>query len=414
VTKTQSGRPAAILTNRRTILKAGAAAALFGGAPSVLRAQTPTVKIGLLFPMTGAFAYNGDQSRKGAMLAIDEINAAGGIKSLGGAKLEGVVADTQSRPEVSVSEVDNLAAQGVPIMIGAYSSGLSLTATQAAVRHNIPFIVDCGSADQITQRGYKNVFRLSPSFSRAASRSVENLVKLNDAAGKPVKTVMLVHEDGPFGSSLAKFMSEALPKEGFEIVAVAPHPNGARDFTNIALKMRSAKPDLIVPSNYLNEYILLVRTVMQQKIQTKGIYSVYGAGASNIKFVREQNDAAQYLMDCSHWYDPRKPRTQSFLKKCADQKIDVTYEVMLDYSSVLLAASALEAAGSTKNDAVIAALEASTFSDHIMPYGPTKFVNGQNAGAQPVNTQVQGKAIEVIFPKEFASAQPVFPVPARS
>jgi branched-chain amino acid transport system substrate-binding protein len=411
VTITANGRMTALSTTRRDILTAGTAMAMVVGAPAVLRAQAPTVKVGLLFPMTGAFAYNGEQSRKGAMLAIEEINADGGIKSLGGAKLEGIIGDTQSRPEVSVSEVDNLANQGVPIMIGAYSSGLSLTATQAAVRHNIPFIVDCGSADQITERGYKNVFRLSPAFSRAAGTSVENLVKLNDTFGRPVKTVMLVHEDGPFGSSLAKFMGNALPKAGFEIVAIAPHQNGARDFTNIALKMRSSKPDLIIPSNYINEYILLVRTVAQQKIQTKGIYSVYGAGASNIKFVREQNDLAQYLMDCSHWYDPRKLRTQEFLRKCTARDIDVTYEVMLDYSSMLLVASALETAASTKNDAVIAALEASTFSDHIMPYGPTKFVNGQNAGAQPVNTQVQGNKIEVIFPKEFASAEPVFPVP---
>lgn len=407
------GGPARLAPSRRSILKAGAAGILVAGAPAILHAQTPAVKIGLLFPMTGAFAYNGEQSRKGAMLAIDEINAAGGIKSLGGAKLEGVIGDTQSRPEVSVSEVDKLAGEGISIMIGGYSSALSLTTSQAAARHNMPFIVDSGSADQITERGYENVFRLSPSFSKSASVAVENLVKLNDAAGKPVKTVVLVHEDGPFGSSLASFMNENLPKRGFEIIDTIAHPNGARDFTNIALKLRSGKPDLVVPSNYLNEYILLIRTMMQQKIQPKGIYSVYGAGASNIKFVREHNDAAQYLMDCSHWYDPRKPRTQEFLKKCAAANIDVTYEVMNDYSAVLLAADALERAGSIKSDPLIAALESSTFNDHIMPYGPTKFVDGQNVGAQPVNTQVQGDRIEVIFPTEFASAKPLFPVPAR-
>ena len=86
---------------------------------------------------------------------------------------------------------------------------------------------------------------------------------------------------------------------------------------------------------------------------------------------------------------------------------------MLNYSCMLLIADALERAASTDRAKVIAAIASSTFNDHIMPYGPTKFVNGQNEGAQPVNTQIRGDKIEVIFPKEFASATPVFPNPSK-
>jgi branched-chain amino acid transport system substrate-binding protein len=78
---------------------------------------------------------------------------------------------------------------------------------------------------------------------------------------------------------------------------------------------------------------------------------------------------------------------------------------------VLLLADALEKAASAERPKVLAALEASTFSGHVMPYGPTKFVNGQNQGAAPVNTQVLDKDIQVIFPAAFASAKPVFPMP---
>jgi branched-chain amino acid transport system substrate-binding protein len=144
----------------------------------------------------------------------------------------------------------------------------------------------------------------------------------------------------------------------------------------------------------------------------KGIYSVIGGGASNMKFIREYNAAAQYIMDTNHWVDPKKPKTRQFVQTLEKNNIDLTYEVMLNYSDVLLIADAVERAGSADRDKITQALASSTFADHIMPYGPTKFVNGQNEGAQPITTQVQKMAIEVIQPQEFASATAVFPIPA--
>ena len=104
-------------------------------------------------------------------------------------------------------------------------------------------------------------------------------------------------------------------------------------------------------------------------------------------------------MDCNHWYDPRKPASKALTQKLAAQKIDLTYEVMLNYACMQLIADALERAASADRQKIIEALAASTLSDHIMPYGPTKFVNGNNEGAQPVNTQIRGDDIEVIFPQ---------------
>src|SRR6185369_17587567 len=88
-----------------------------------------------------------------------------------------------------------------------------------------------------------------------------------------------------------------------------------------------------------------------------------------------------------------------------------TYEVYMNYNAILLVADAIARAGSADRAKIIAALEGSTFSGHVMPYGPTKFVNGQNQGAAPVNTQVIDKDIQVIFPAAFASAKAVFPMP---
>jgi branched-chain amino acid transport system substrate-binding protein len=399
--------------SRRTVLAGAAAGVGAIGFPSVLRAQVPSVKIGVLHPVTGAVAYSGQQGRAGAVLAFEEINATGGIKSLRGAKIEPVLADAQSRPEVGAAEVDKLAEAGVAAIVGPFASGIALATTQAAARHNLAHVVDVGVVDQIVQRGLTNTFRFAPGFGKVTKSALDNLVAINDFAGKPAKTVAIVHEDGAFGGGMAKLLNAELPGRGFQVVETIGHPTPHRDFTNIALKLRSVKPDIIIPSNYLNEFILMARTFQQQRVSPKGIYAILGGGASNIRFVKEHNAAAQLIMDTNHWFDPRKARSQAFQKKLAEKNIDLTYEVMLNYSCALLIADAIERAASTDRAKVIAALASSTFEDHIMPYGPTKFVNGQNEGAQPVNTQIRGDKIEVIFPREFATAAPVFPNPSK-
>jgi branched-chain amino acid transport system substrate-binding protein len=152
--------------------------------------------------------------------------------------------------------------------------------------------------------------------------------------------------------------------------------------------------------------------MQQQRVRPKGIYSVLGGAASSYKFVTEFPDAAQNIMDCNHWFDPRNAKAVALKKKVEDQGQFYTYEVFMNYSAILLVADAIEKAGAPDRAKIIAALEGSTFAGHVMPYGPTKFVNGQNQGAAPVNTQVLDGDIKVIFPAAFANAKPVFPMPA--
>ena len=208
---------------------------------------------------------------------------------------------------------------------------------------------------------------------------------------------------------MAKLLNEKLPGLGIQVLQTLSHPTPQRDFTNIALQIRQANPDLIIPSNYKNEFILMARTLQQQRVRPKAIFAVLGGAASNIGFARDYPEAADNIIDNNHWFDPKKPLSQAFQKKVEANNWDLTYEVMLNYSAMRLIADAIERAGSTDRAKVIEALAASTFADHLMPYGATKFVDGQNQGAQIVTTQIRNKKIEVIFPKEFASAEAAFP-----
>lgn len=401
--------------DRRTLLKATGAAALVGGLsmPSILRAQTAVVKVGVVEPLTGNLAYNGTQSAAGAKFAVDAINAAGGIKSMGGAKVELVVVDAQSRPEVAASAVDTLAEAGACAFIGASASALGLASSQAAAKYDLAQVFNIGTAEAIVERGLHNVFRFTPGVTKCTNVALENLKLLNEKAGNPVKTAAIVHEDGPFGSNMAKIMVERLKEQNIEVVETISHPTPHRDFNNIALRVKASKADMLIPSNYINEYTLMARALHQQRVELKAIYSILGGAASNIKFVRENNEVAQYVMDCNHWYDPNKAESKALKESVAAANLDLTYDIMAAYAAIQVIGDALERAGTDDRKKMIESLAASTYDGSIMPYGPTKFVNGDNVNSQPVNTQIREDRIELVFPEEFATAEAVFPIPAK-
>ncbi len=403
------------MTNaRREVLRSGAAGVMAAGAatlgvPLASVAQPKPVKVGVLHPVTGPLAFSGQQCREGALMAIEAINKAGGIKALGGAKLEPVIGDAQSRPATGAAEVEKMNQDGVSAIVGAYASAICLATTQAAARYDLPHVVDVGVADNIVERGLKNTFRFGPGYKTCSEIAVKNLHILNTVTGKPAKTVMIVHEESLFGTGTANLLKEQLPQLGYEVVDVVKHANPTRDFNNIVLRMRSLAPDIVIPANYYNEYALLVRTMKQQKVTPKAIYSVLGGAASSFKFVKEFPAEAEGIIDCNHWYDPRNQRALALRKAVEAKGLFYTYEIFNTYTAMEWLASAIEQAGSVDRPAINAALAKSTWSGHFMPYGPTKVVDGQNTGAVPLMTQVLKGDIRVIVPKEFADTQPVFP-----
>lgn len=379
-------------------------------APAVLRAQPAAIKVGLIHPVTGFVAYNGQQGRLGGTMAIEDINKAGGIKSMGGAKLEALLGDSQSKVEVGVAEVEKMNEQGVAAYIGCFQSPVTIAATQAAAKYDTPFLVDVAASDVIVNRGLKNTFRLMPGFGVCVDDGIANLANINKAAGSPAKTAVIVHESGEFGTGTAKLLASKLPSIGITAKEVIAHDNPTRNFDNIALRIRSIAPDIVMMSNYQNEYMLLARTLFQQKVNVAGFYSILGGGF-NYKFVKEMPDVSQYMMDVNHWFNPKSEKAQALKKRVEAGGGLFTFEVYLGYSTAMLLADSLERAGSADKAKLTDALASSTFKAELMPYGPTKFVNGQNQGAKPAVMQSLKGDIEVIAPEEFASAKAVFPKP---
>ena len=254
------------IASRRRVLAGGAALAGALGAPAIAGAQARPVRIGLLHPVTGFVAYSGAQGRLGGQMAIDEINAAGGIRSMGGARLEAVLGDTQAKVEVGVAEVEKMNEAGVAAIVGCFQSAVVLATTQAAAKYGIPYAVDVGASDLITTRGLKNVFRLKPGFGKCVDEAIKALDGINGGAGKVARSAVIVHESSEFGTGTAKLLADRLPGINIEVKEVIKHDNPTRNFDNVALRIRSLRPDVLMMSNYQNEYVLLARTLHQQRV----------------------------------------------------------------------------------------------------------------------------------------------------
>ena len=175
--------------------------------------------------------------------------------------------------------------------------------------------------------------------------------------------------------------------------------------------MRSVNPDIVIPANYYNEYALLLRAMKQQKVQPKAIYSVLGGAASSYKFLKEYPDVAHGIIDCNHWFNPGRARRAAEGAGGAEGRL-LQLRSVHDLHQHVPAGGRAGTGESADRAAIIEALAASAFSDHLMPYGPTRFVDGQNTGARPLLTQVLGGDIQVIIPPEYRQADAQFPVKA--
>jgi branched-chain amino acid transport system substrate-binding protein len=352
---------------RRHAIAAGAASLAI---PGLLRAQPAPIKLGLIHPVTGPLAFSGSQCRLGGQMAVTDVNAAGGIKSMGGAKIEALLGDAQLKPELAASLVDQFAEAGAAGFTGAFSSSLGLAATQAAAKYSLPFSIDSGVADNLTTRGLSNTFRLFPPATVCVEGAVAELDGVNKAAGSPVQSAVLVHENSEFGTNTANVLKEKLPGIGIKVMEVMAHATPTRDFSNIVLRIKEQKPDLVIISNYINEYVLLIRTLVQQRVPLVAMFSVLGGGFS-LKFAKEQPEISENVMDFNHWYNPRKPESMTFRKRVEDTGNVFTWEILFGYYAVRLLTDAFERAGTADKAKVVPALAASTYYPDMLPYAPS-------------------------------------------
>ncbi len=376
------------------------AAAAFGAVPLRGWAADP-INIGALYPVTGSMAQIGQGCVNAAKLAVQMVNDAGGIKSLGGAKLNLIISDIQSDTTVTRTETDRLInGSKVSAIHGCYASALTLIASEVAERAKVPLITG-SSSDQLN---VNRRFTFTP-FARASQFAQAQLQMARLVNEKP--KVAVIFENTAFGTSTSNGLREKAPGEGVEIVLFEPYSAGFADASPLINKVKSSGADMLFAVSYLNDLILIVRTIKQVglKIGMNG-----GSGGFVIPdFYKTVGSLADGLQGVAHWNHDSDDNAQ---------KVNAIYqkmygEFLFEYAGGLVAqtfmlADALERAASPDPQKVreaLAALDVSSGYAAMCPGGKVKFgPDGKNIYAHPVGVQWQNGDLASVFPKEDARA----------
>ena len=411
--------------DRRTFLKVsgvaglGVAASTFG-VPKLLRAAPPAIKIGSVQPATGPLAFIGQGQRKANLLAVEYINSKGGIKSLGGAKLELLLGDSESKAEVGRSEADRLIKSGSVLLIGPFQSGVAMAIATLAEQRQIPFVMDVAAMDAITQKGYKYSFRIFVTGSSFAKSAVQYLKQILKETNTSPKRAIVTNTGDPFGKSQGGGFIKAMKNSNMpiEIVEHIVYPLGIQDLSAEVARIKAAKPDLLFPVCRPGDSAIMTRELYKQRVELMGIYSPGSPGWYEPKVIKDLGKLVYYVMDTAPWYNPDSPVYQQASKQFHD-KYDLSMDLNTGfaYTGILVIADALERAGSTKPDELVKAIKQTNLQAHPLVGDAIKFnENGDNINATCTLLQVipdpdPAKRVKVVLPEKFAQAKYVFPAP---
>ncbi len=371
-----------------------------------------TVKVGALYPLTGPDAgWAGDPYIKSHQLAIDEINAAGGIKCLDGAKLELVKGDTQGKAEVGNSEMERLITQeGVVAVMGSALSGTTLPASEISEKYGVPYIVPNALDGTITNRGLKSVFQTVSTLQQWGADDAK-WAKDNGA-----KTAVITVPNFTFGTEVADTWTKGAEENGLELLGSVVYDGAAQDFTDTILKVRDLDPDVwFLLGN--NQSPLLIKQAKEQGYWPKMGIITLGSGFATSFFLNEVGaELAEGIIVTSDFAPVSSLNVdEAFKAKFAEytgQDLGGTYNTT--YASTWLLADALEKSCSTDAKKLAETMRTTTFTG-----GKWNFMwpevsfdeNGRLEQAASVIAQWRGGEQVAIWPANFAASEAVWPVP---
>ena len=383
-----------------------------------------SIKIGAIYPLTGATASAGTALRDAVEVAADLINsphpelsalplaATAGLPGLGGRKVEPVFADHQGNPAVAQNQALRLITQEkVAALVGAYQSSATLTASAVAERYGIPYVAGEASAPSLTARGFKWFFRPTPIGTDFGAAYADFLNGLK--ASRAVNTVAMVNENTEYGTSTGDAISKALDAKGMKVSLRIAYSANSTDVSAQILQLKQANPDVAIFVSYTSDSILFMKT-MRNLDWKPPVLIGDDSGFSDTAFIAAVGDLAEGAVNRSS-YDIGKPGSVQYLvneiyKKKAGHDLDDTSARGLQ--GFLVLCEAINRAGSTEPAKIQAALKATDLAaDQLMiGYNGVKFdANGQNERAATLLVQLRSRAYVPVWPDRLATAQPDLP-----
>lgn len=402
---------------RRSGLTLRAALALLAGAtlaPAALHAQQKEVEIAIIDAMTGPWAANGTSVIKGAQMAVEEINAAGGIKSLGGAKLKLIEADSGARPDDASNAAQRVIANNPNLSggIGAYISSQQLAITEISERAGIPWMVQ-GSTDQLTSRGFKNVFATNMPSGIVAPRIVPLMEQFYSSIG-PLKDVAIIAVNTPGTIGVADGVENILKSKGVNIVAKEVFAIQLADGSATAQKIRRARPSFIFFSTAIAPDTKTILTSLAQVgITPKNTpIFLYGGGAFDPDMLNLMSKESLEGLTVFTVVWPTKKSGDLEQRWIQRTKLPwMTFDPAYGYGHVYVLKEAIEKAGSADKTKVAEALR--TLNLQSGPAvaaltGPVSFgENGLRKDFPMILLQWQNGKPVVVYPSDVAVAAPL-------
>ena len=388
--------------------------------------QAQEVVIGVLYPLSGASAQIGVDAQHAFNTAADIINNAhdlelplaksAGLPDLGSAKLRLVFADHQADPQKGRAEAERLMTQEkVCSIIGTYQSAVAVTVSQICERYQVPFLSADNSSPSLHRRGLKFYFRPG-AHDEMFSAAMFDLLDALRKKGQKIETLALFHEDTIFGTDSSNSQQKLANERGYKVVANIKYRANSPSLTAEVQQLKAANADVLMPSSYTTDSILLVKTMGELGYRPKAIVA-QDAGFSEKAFYDAVGDQVQGAISRGSF------SLDLAAKRPMVGKVNELYKAksgkdLNDYSSrqfmgLIILADAINRAKSREGDKIRAALAATDLpgDQTIMPWKRVKFdETGQNNDADPVLLQWIGGKFVTIFPEQAAIAEAVWPM----
>ena len=366
-----------------------------------------TTKIGVITSLTGSLAAFGEAHKNGYAIALDEINAKGGVL---GKKVELDFYDDQSKPDQAVQGVSKLVDQDqVPMLLGSYSSESTKAIVPAVSQRETPLIIPTATADNVMDSKSPWIFRICAGATDYA-RATIGFLKANGAP----KTMAIVYENTNFGQSNMKAMTAAAKEAGINLVAVESYEAKSPDYKAVLQRVKQANPEVIYFCSYLLDATTLMRQTREVDLNPK-YYTSAGTGFAAAEFPTEKGAGknADFTFSVSQWLPSAKwagsrEFDAEYFKRFNSHP---QYHAMQAYAALKVAAQAINNAKSLEPARIRDAIQALDLAS--TPFGHIKFESGQNQHPVLI-TQIQNGQYRVVFPPDAAESKPTIPAPAWS
>jgi branched-chain amino acid transport system substrate-binding protein len=396
--------------SRRTFSAALGAGFVAGVAPfNIVRAASGPLKVGVLLPHSGFEAGIGEDCQRGVDIAPAI------FKSMGLPELTIINGDTESNVDTARARAEKLIGDGAQLLVGSFDSGQSSAIAQVAEQKGIPLVINIAAAPQITEQGYKFVFRNFPTAPMILRDAFTDQKTVFADVGAAPKSVVFMHVNDTFGTAMAKGIGVVMPKFNmpYTIAEEIAYDPTTRDLSVEVAKAKAANADALLVVSRLNDAMLITRELIKQRWTPQAIMSM-GPGYYEDQYIKTLGKYAEGPISFSPWYDPHKRLTKVLAAELAKRYpgVNLNTNHVFTFEALLVAADAYKRAASTDPNALAAAIRTTNITDNVAIGPGISFdAKGQNDKVRQGAFQNRGSRLVTLAPPEAAESKPEWPLP---